>query len=208
MDKFTRLAESVCHTINENAETQQAQSAAIAFRDEFYELYKKYSIDDISLQEYNDKYDMIKTKAKATLDAKAPIWAIDPEKAGEFSDDYKSENGVRPNLDQWDEQEVDDWTERNRSSSEDGESLASTVRPLDGFFTGADQPYISDEESTEEGFLTPDQTTALNTAKSLATKPKGGINPFNKPQKQIDKALGDMYSKVANKVTKVSSQIK
>jgi hypothetical protein len=59
----------------------------------------------------------------------------------------------------------------------------------------------------QEGIITQDQKDALEIAGSLTQDPKKRIIGKD-PKKSIDKALGDMYNKVAKKVTAIAKTIK
>ena len=63
------------------------------------------------------------------------------------------------------------------------------------------------EVEDQEGIITQNQKDALEIAGSLTQDPKKRLIGRD-PKKAIDKALGDMYNKVAKKVTAISKTIK
>ena len=71
---------------------------------------------------------------------------------------------------------------------------------------------VSDKEKkakNEDGeTLDADDLKTLETVKALAGgKAKGGMNPFNNPEKEIQKAYGKMLSNVSKKINKVAKKI-
>jgi len=82
--------------------------------------------------------------------------------------------------------------------SEDQES-GPQIRSLDGFF--------SDEEALPEdaeSSLTPEDLKTIETVKKLASgEAKGGINPFDNPEKKIKKAYGNILNQVSAKINKI-----
>lgn len=60
------------------------------------------------------------------------------------------------------------------------------------------------EAEDGENALSPDNLKTIETVKSLAGgKAKGGLNPFDKPEKDIQKAYGTILKKLAGKINKI-----
>lgn len=62
-------------------------------------------------------------------------------------------------------------------------------------------------EDAENAFISPDDEKALEVATKLSTRARGGLNPFDSPQRNIDIALGRMYNKIAKKVSKIAKEV-
>jgi hypothetical protein len=63
-----------------------------------------------------------------------------------------------------------------------------------------DEAEIEDAESA----ITPEDLKTIETVKSLAGgKAKGGLNPFDNPEKQIQKAYGKILKQVAKKIKNI-----
>lgn len=85
------------------------------------------------------------------------------------------------------------------NKSEMNEDQESGIRSLDGFF--------SDEEALPEdaeSSLTPEDFKTIETVKKLASgEAKGGLNPFDNPEKKIQKAYGNILNQVSAKINKI-----
>jgi hypothetical protein len=108
---------------------------------------------------------------------------IDALMRKKFNDAYPADN---KSVDPYDEPEMN-------------EDQESGIRSLDGFF--------SDEEALPEdaeSSLTPEDLKTIETVKKLASgEAKGGINPFNNPEKKIQKAYGNILNQVSAKINKI-----
>lgn len=51
------------------------------------------------------------------------------------------------------------------------------------------------------------QLAAVSVAGKLATKASGGLNPFNNPQKKMNKAYDDLMGKIATRISNIASKI-
>ena len=225
MDNFTILANKILSESIQNEymsfDDIYSQPGATDLRDEMLGLNDKIfdAIDRkdkeahlAALQEYED----LRDEALAKFGLDGPVGLIDPDMHGEYSDDFKVENGVRPRSDalntfrnvvefyadgrhgkivgdQYVAPEV-----KSYIGSEDQES-GPQIRSLDGFF--------SDEEALPEdaeSSLTPEDLKTIETVKKLASgEAKGGINPFDNPEKKIKKAYGNILNQVSAKINKI-----
>ena len=225
MDNFTILANKILSESIQNEymsfDDIYKQPGATDLRDEMLGLNDKIfdAIDRkdkeahlAALQEYED----LRDEALAKFGLDGPVGLIDPDMHGEYSDDFKVENGVRPRSDalntfrnvvefyadgrhgkivgdQYVAPEV-----KSYIGSEDQES-GPQIRSLDGFF--------SDEEALPEdaeSSLTPEDLKTIETVKKLASgEAKGGINPFDNPEKKIKKAYGNILNQVSAKINKI-----
>ena len=225
MDNFTILANNILSESIQNEymsfDDIYSQPGATDLRDEMLGLNDKIfdAIDRkdkeahlAALQEYED----LRDEALAKFGLDGPVGLIDPDMHGEYSDDFKVENGVRPRSDalntfrnvvefyadgrhgkivgdQYVAPEV-----KSYIGSEDQES-GPQIRSLDGFF--------SDEEALPEdaeSSLTPEDLKTIETVKKLASgEAKGGINPFDNPEKKIKKAYGNILNQVSAKINKI-----
>jgi hypothetical protein len=82
----------------------------------------------------------------------------------------------------------------------DGAKYKVTVQEVP---SGEEEENVNPNET-----ITPEDEKAINMAKSLATKPKGGILGMGTPQGKIDKAYGEMMSKVSQKISNVARKIR
>ena len=225
MDNFTQIANNILSESIQNEymsfDDIYSQPGATDLRDEMLGLNDKIfdAIDRkdkeahlAALQEYED----LRDEALAKFGLDGPVGLIDPDMHGEYSDDFKVENGVRPRSDalntfrnvvefyadgrhgkivgdQYVAPEV-----KSYIGSEDQES-GPQIRSLDGFF--------SDEEALPEdaeSSLTPEDLKTIETVKKLASgEAKGGINPFDNPEKKIKKAYGNILNQVSAKINKI-----
>ena len=225
MDNFTILANKILSESIQNEymsfDDIYSQPGATDLRDEMLGLNDKIfdAIDRkdkeahlAALQEYED----LRDEALAKFGLDGPVGLIDPDMHGDYSDDFKVENGVRPRSDalntfrnvvefyadgrhgkivgdQYVAPEV-----KSYIGSEDQES-GPQIRSLDGFF--------SDEEALPEdaeSSLTPEDLKTIETVKKLASgEAKGGINPFDNPEKKIKKAYGNILNQVSAKINKI-----
>ena len=225
MDNFTILANNILSESIQNEymsfDDIYSQPGATDLRDEMLGLNDKIfdAIDRkdkeahlAALQEYED----LRDEALAKFGLDGPVGLIDPDMHGDYSDDFKVENGVRPRSDalntfrnvvefyadgrhgkivgdQYVAPEV-----KSYIGSEDQES-GPQIRSLDGFF--------SDEEALPEdaeSSLTPEDLKTIETVKKLASgEAKGGINPFDNPEKKIKKAYGNILNQVSAKINKI-----
>jgi len=225
MDNFTQIANNILSESIQNEymsfDDIYSQPGATDLRDEMLGLNDKIfdAIDRkdkeahlAALQEYED----LRDEALAKFGLDGPVGLIDPDMHGDYSDDFKVENGVRPRSDalntfrnvvefyadgrhgkivgdQYVAPEV-----KSYIGSEDQES-GPQIRSLDGFF--------SDEEALPEdaeSSLTPEDLKTIETVKKLASgEAKGGINPFDNPEKKIKKAYGNILNQVSAKINKI-----
>jgi|TARA_A100001015_G_C14998808_1_gene717423 hypothetical protein len=79
----------------------------------------------------------------------------------------------------------------------------------DYYFDALNKAYSSMKNNIEdqEALLTKDDQDALKVATKLSTGVEGGINPFNNPQKKINKTLGKMYNKIAKKIDAIAKKV-
>lgn len=89
----------------------------------------------------------------------------------------------------------------------DSVKVRGTAYATDMFLNLKDRASGAAEDEEGEVFLQPDQEQALKTASSLVSNPRSRFMQRN-PKKEVEKALGDMYTKVARKVTDISRKIK
>ena len=170
------------------------------------------------------RYDALRDEALQRFGIDGPVGLIDPDLHGSYSDDFKDKHGVRPRSetlntfrnavefyrdDRYGKFEGDEFiapevksyigdAERH-NDPEMNEDQESGIRSLDGFF--------SDEEALPEdaeSSLTPDDLKTIETVKKLASgEAKGGINPFDNPEKKIQKAYGNILNQVSAKINKI-----
>ena len=225
MDNFTQIANKILSESIQNEymsfDDIYKQPGATDLRDEMLGLNDKIfdAIDRkdkeahlAALQEYED----LRDEALAKFGLDGPVGLIDPDMHGEYSDDFKDENGVRPRSDalntfrnvvefyadgrhgkivgdQYVAPEV-----KSYIGSEDQES-GPQIRSLDGFFSD-EEGYVEDQET--KSFLKPDEAAAVEFAQKLATDPTR--RSFSKdPQKEINKAYGDKMKEIANKINAI-----
>tara|TARA_R110000803_G_scaffold210642_2_gene283004 strand:- start:296 stop:985 length:690 start_codon:yes stop_codon:yes gene_type:complete len=226
MDNFTQIANKILSESIQNEymsfDDIYNQPGATDLRDEMLGLNDKIfdAIDRkdkeahlAALQEYED----LRDEALAKFGLDGPVGLIDPDMHGEYSDDFKDENGVRPRSDtlntfrnvvefyadgrngkivgdQYVAPEVKSYMGSEDNQSYEDQESGPQIRSLDGFFKA--------EISDEEGFLKPDEAAAVEFAQKLATDPTR--RSFSKdPQKEINKAYGDKMKEIANKITAI-----
>tara|TARA_R110000772_G_scaffold235393_1_gene347033 strand:- start:578 stop:1267 length:690 start_codon:yes stop_codon:yes gene_type:complete len=226
MDNFTQIANKILSESIQNEymtfDDIYKQPGVTDIRDEMLGLNDKIfdAIDRkdkeahlAALQEYED----LRDEALAKFGLDGPVGLIDPDMHGEYSDDFKDENGVRPRSDalntfrnvvefyadgrhgkivgdQYVAPEVKSYIGSEDNQSYEDQESGPQIRSLDGFFKAA----ISDEE----GFLKPDEAAAVEFAQKLATDPTR--RSFSKdPQKEINKAYGDKMKEIANKINAI-----
>ena len=91
---------------------------------------------------------------------------------------------------------IQDNRQANIDVDEDNES---GIRSLDGFFSDK-EAHIEDNESG----LTPENLKTIETVKKLASgEAKGGLNPFDNPEKAIKKAYGKLLNQVSTKINQI-----
>ena len=141
------------------------------------------------------KYDAIRDKAIERFGIDGPVNLIDPDLAGDYSDDFKDENGFRPRSDFLTRfRDAVEFYKDGRYGRIEGNKF-TPVEPK-SYIEG---PEIEDQEQPAEPFLTKDQEQAIRTAQTLANDPRR--RSFQKdPQKEIDRAYGDVMKKIANKL--------
>jgi hypothetical protein len=141
------------------------------------------------------KYDAIRDKAIERFGIDGPVNLIDPDLAGMYSDDFKDENGFRPRSDFLTRfRDAVEFYKDGRYGRIEGNKF-TPVEPK-SYIEG---PEIEDQEQPAEPFLTKDQEQAIRTAQTLANDPRR--RSFQKdPQKEIDRAYGDVMKKIANKL--------
>jgi len=66
---------------------------------------------------------------------------------------------------------------------------------------------LSSEEENENGLLASDEKEAVELANSLVKDPKRRLDAFSDPKKNLQKALGDMYNVIADKVKAVARSV-
>ena len=177
MDNFTQIANNILSESIQNEymsfDDIYSQPGATDLRDEMLGLNDKIfdAIDRkdkeahlAALQEYED----LRDEALAKFGLDGPVGLIDPDMHGEYSDDFKDENGVRPRSDalntfrnvvefyadgrhgkivgdQYVAPEVKSYIgSEDNQSYEDNES---GIRSLDGFFSNQ-KPAIEDAEQS------------------------------------------------------------
>ena len=200
MDNFTQIANKILSESIQNEymsfDDIYKQPGATDLRDEMLGLNDKIfdAIDRkdkeahlAALQEYED----LRDEALAKFGLDGPVGLIDPDMHGEYSDDFKDENGVRPRSDalntfrnvvefyadgrngkivgdQYVAPEIQSYidSEDTRSSTEDNES---SIRSLDGFFSDK-KPAIEDAEQSID--------SVARTATALLSIPDQGKGRF------------------------------
>ena len=227
MDNFTQIANKILSESIQNEymsfDDIYKQPGATDLRDEMLGLNDKIfdAIDRkdkeahlAALQEYED----LRDEALAKFGLDGPVGLIDPDMHGEYSDDFKDENGVRPRSDalntfrnvvefytdgrngkivgdQYVAPEVKSYIGSEDNQSYEDQESGPQIRSLDGFFKA--------EISDEEKFLSPDQEQAVEFAQKLATDPKKGKMFGPDPQKEINKAYGKKMIEIANKINSI-----
>ena len=101
-------------------------------------------------------------------------------------------------------------------ADEDVDSITKGTDITDRVIDSGDdceEEYVAPEEDAEDPNLKKmgldnQSIAAVGVASKLATQASGGINPFANPQKKMNKAYGDLMSKLANKVSTISNNIK
>jgi len=93
------------------------------------------------------------------------------------------------------------------------DELSEREYMISGLGQEAQDMIFKDEDNekakhVEDNEINADDLKTLETVKALAGgKAKGGLNPFNRPEKAIQKAYGDMLNKVAKQVNDVAKKI-
>jgi len=231
MDNFTQIANKILSESIQNEymsfDDIYKQPGATDLRDEMLGLNDKIfdAIDRkdkeahlAALQEYED----LRDEALAKFGLDGPVGLIDPDMHGEYSDDFKVENGVRPRSDalntfrnvvefyadgrhgkivgdQYVAPEVKSYIGSEDNQSYEDQESGPQIRSLDGFFSD-EEGYVEDQET--KSFLKPDEAAAVEFAQKLATDPTR--RSFSKdPQKEINKAYGDKMKEIANKINAI-----
>ena len=234
MDNFTQIANKILSESIQNEymsfDDIYKQPGATDLRDEMLGLNDKIfdAIDRkdkeahlAALQEYED----LRDEALAKFGLDGPVGLIDPDMHGEYSDDFKDENGVRPRSDalntfrnvvefytdgrngkivgdQYVAPEVKSYIGSEDNQSYEDQESGPQIRSLDGFFSD-EEKYVEDQEA--KSFLKPDEQAAVEFAQKLATDPTR--RSFSKdPQKEINKAYGDKMKEIANKINAIKIQ--
>jgi len=141
------------------------------------------------------KYDAIRDKAIERFGIDGPVNLIDPDLAGMYSDDFKDENGFRPRS---------DFLTRFRDAIEFYKDGRYGRIEGDKFIPVEPKSYIGETEiEDQENFLTPEQEKAVEYAQKLATDPKKRGLFGADPQKEINKAYGDVMKKIATKIKEI-----
>jgi hypothetical protein len=170
------------------------------------------------------RYEALRDKALQRFGIDGPVGLIDPDLHGSYSDDFKDKHGVRPHSetlntfrnavefysdgrygkfegDEFIAPEVKSYigdAERH-NDPEMNEDQESGIRSLDGFFSD-EETHIEDNESG----LTPENLKTIETVKKLASgEAKGGLNPFDNPEKAIKKAYGKLLNQVSTKINQI-----
>lgn len=141
------------------------------------------------------KYDTIRDKAIERFGIDGPVNLIDPDLAGDYSDDFKDENGFRPRS---------DFLTRFRDAVEFYKDGRYGRIEGDKFIPVEPKSYIEETEiEDQENFLSPEQEKAVEYAQKLATDPKKRGLFGKDPQKEINKAYGDVMKKIATKIKEI-----
>ena len=141
------------------------------------------------------KYDAIRDKAIQRFGIDGPVNLIDPDLAGDYSDDFKDENGFRPRS---------DFLTRFRDAVEFYKDGRYGRIEGDKFIPVEPKSYIEETEiEDQENFLSPEQEKAVEYAQKLATDPKKRGLFGKDPQKEINKAYGDVMKKIATKIKEI-----
>ncbi len=166
----------------------------------------------VSLQKYED----LRDEAISKFGLDGPVGLIDPDMHGEYSDDFKSAHGIRPRSDALNtfRSVIEFYPDNRYGKIVDDQFIApelksyigvehedqeSGIRSLDGFFSD-EEAHIEDNETS----LTPEDLKTIETVKSLAgDEAKGGLSPFDKPEKNIKKAYGKLLNQVSAKINKI-----
>lgn len=128
-----------------------------------------------------NEYDNLRDEALEILGLDAPVDLIDPELAQNYYNDIGH---------------IDDSSFRNAIEFYKGGEFG---RIEDNRFIPVRK---ENEVEDQENFLSKDQQQAIKLAQSLATDPSSSF--FGKdPQKEVNKAYGDVMKKVANKIQKI-----
>lgn len=88
----------------------------------------------------------------------------------------------------------------------DGVKYEVTVKEVASAEAGEEEENLNPNLNPNQT-LTPEDEKAINVARSLATKPKGGILGMNTPQGKMDKAYGQIMNKVSQKISNVASRL-
>ena len=93
------------------------------------------------------------------------------------------------------------------------DELSKREYMISGLGQEAQDMIFKDEDNekakhVEDNEINATDLKTLETVKALAGgKAKGGLNPFNRPEREIQKAYGQMLSKVAKQVNDVAKKI-
>ena len=138
------------------------------------------------------KYDAIRDKAIERFGIDGPVNLIDPDLAGMYSDDFKDENGFRPRS---------DFLTRFRDAVEFYKDGIYGRIEGDKFIPVEPKSYIKETEiEDQEKFLSKEQEQALKFAQKLATDASKTSFLGKDPQKEVNKAYGQIMSGIANKL--------
>lgn len=166
----------------------------------------------VSLQKYED----LRDEAISKFGLDGPVSLIDPDMHGEYSDDFKSAHGIRPRSDALNtfRSVIEFYPDNRYGKIVDDQFIApelksyigvehedqeSSIRSLDGFFSD-EEAHIEDNETS----LKPEDLKTIETVKKLAGgEAKGGLNPFDKPEKDIKRAYGNLLKQVSTKINKI-----
>ena len=179
MDNFTQIANKILSESIQNEymsfDDIYKQPGATDIRDEMLSLNDKIfdAIDRkdkeahlAALQEYED----LRDEALAKFGLDGPVGLIDPDMHGDYSDDFKVENGVRPRSDalntfrnvvefyadgrhgkivgdQYVAPEVKSYIDSEDNQSYEDQESGPQIRSLDGFFSDK-KPAIEDAEQS------------------------------------------------------------
>ena len=207
MDKFNQMANqflreygspmsSSDNEIEKDAQNREFSNQMEALNDDIYAaiIAKDKEAHLAVLRKYND----IRNKAIEHFGVDGPVHLIDPDLAGSYSDDFKSENGTRPRSDSLTtfRAAIEFYKNGEYGSIEGNEFIEPELKSYIG------EPSIEDQEKP---FLSKDQQKAITVAQTLATNAaKSGVIGLRKdPQKEINKAYGDVMKKLAQKIKSV-----
>tara|TARA_R110000803_G_scaffold83222_1_gene149372 strand:+ start:507 stop:1262 length:756 start_codon:yes stop_codon:yes gene_type:complete len=175
----------------------------------------------LALQEY----DAIRDEALDKMGPDGSVFMIDPDLAGNYSDDFKSKHGFRPRSDALTtfRSAIDFYKEGNYGSFDGDDSFVAPepvshiedqeeaygteeavaaeeestgVRSLDGFFSGG-----ASVEDQEEASLNDGERRAVSVAGELAGE-------TDATQGKMNKAYGNLMNKVTGKVDAVANGLK
>tara|TARA_S200002703_G_scaffold158609_1_gene169442 strand:+ start:1237 stop:1920 length:684 start_codon:yes stop_codon:yes gene_type:complete len=222
MDKFTKLANDILIEQRDEKADQIEKLFKKGFEESPYyqkEVKPESPYDRSDAREYSDqmealmddifdaiqkkdkqahlavlrKYDAIRDKAIERFGIDGPVNLIDPDLAGMYSDDFKSENGFRPRGILATFKAAIEFYENGTYGRIEGNKFIP-VEPKS--YIGEPLPGGEDQE---QPFLSKNQEQAIRVAQSLANDPTR--RSFQRdPQKQVNRAYGDVMKKIARKI--------